>query len=219
MWRCERIQLQLFYLRWLNALPKVCHRQGRIWNKQKKNPFRLGFSSTGTLFSICVLLKTDEQLNWPGLRLSLCRCCLLTKQAARVLKRTAAARKHMVATTPATTGRARPSSGNSGGGKGSDRTVEHQNLFSDIFWSYYITIRLEKHWPVLETPTTLLLSLIRSSMTAITRNSYQASCQNTRLENADCWQNKAEFAHSNPSVSRLAGWYLSSQDTDMCSDL
>lgn len=46
MWRCERIQLQLFYLRWLNALPKVCHRQGRIWNKQKKNPFRLGFSST-----------------------------------------------------------------------------------------------------------------------------------------------------------------------------
>lgn len=58
----------------------------------------------------------------PGLRLSFRRCCLLTKQAARVLNSTAAARKQIVATTPATTGRARPSSGNSAAGKGSART-------------------------------------------------------------------------------------------------
>lgn len=44
----------------------------------------------------------------------------MTKQAARVLNSTAAAKKQMVATTPATTGRARPSSGSSAGGKGSD---------------------------------------------------------------------------------------------------
>lgn len=43
----------------------------------------------------------------------------MTKQAARVLNSTAAAKKQMVATTPATTGRARPSSGSSAGGKGS----------------------------------------------------------------------------------------------------
>lgn len=36
-----------------------------------------------------------------------------------MLNSTAAARKHIVATTPATTGRASPSSGNSAGGKGS----------------------------------------------------------------------------------------------------
>lgn len=45
----------------------------------------------------------------------------MTKQAARVLKSTAAAKKQMVATTPATTGLARPSSGSSAGGKGSER--------------------------------------------------------------------------------------------------
>lgn len=59
--------------------------------------------------------------DWPGLRFSLRRCCLLTKQAASVLNSTAAARKQIVATTPATTGRASPSSGNSAGGKGSER--------------------------------------------------------------------------------------------------
>lgn len=37
-----------------------------------------------------------------------------------MLNSTAAAKKQMVATTPATTGRARPSSGSSAGGKGSD---------------------------------------------------------------------------------------------------
>lgn len=44
---------------------------------------------------------------------------------------------------------------------------------------------LEENWPVLDTPTTLLLSLIRSSMTAITRNSYQDSCaqKHSRLFN------------------------------------
>ncbi|TRZ03268.1 hypothetical protein DNTS_006705, partial [Danionella cerebrum] len=52
-----------------------------------------------------------------GLAEGLRRLCLLTKQAASVLKRTAAARKQMVATMPATTGRARPSSGTSGCGK------------------------------------------------------------------------------------------------------
>lgn len=62
--------------------------------------------------------------DWPGLRLSLRRCCLLTKQAARVLNSTAAAKKQMVATTPATTGLARPSSGSSAGGKGSDGVGE-----------------------------------------------------------------------------------------------
>lgn len=67
--------------------------------------------------------KTEKyrEKDRPGLRLSLRRCCLLTKQAARVLNSTAAARKQIVATTPATTGRASPSSGNSAGGKGSDR--------------------------------------------------------------------------------------------------
>ena len=44
----------------------------------------------------------------------------MTKQAARVLKSTAAARKQMVATTPATTGSANPSSVTSVGGKGSE---------------------------------------------------------------------------------------------------
>lgn len=38
-----------------------------------------------------------------------------------MLNSTAAAKKQMVATTPATTGLARPSSGSSAGGKGSDR--------------------------------------------------------------------------------------------------
>ena len=50
----------------------------------------------------------------PFLRLSLRLRCLLTKQAASVLKRMAAARKQMVATMPASTGRARPSSVRSG---------------------------------------------------------------------------------------------------------
>lgn len=57
----------------------------------------------------------------PLFLLSFLRRCLLTKQAAMVLKRTAAAKKQMVATIPATTGRASPrSSTNSGGGKKSE---------------------------------------------------------------------------------------------------
>lgn len=65
----------------------------------------------------CLVHRQDP----PRLRLSLRRCCLLTKQAASVLKRTAAARKQMVATIPATTGLASPSSEISVGGKGSER--------------------------------------------------------------------------------------------------
>lgn len=56
----------------------------------------------------------------PRLLLSLRRRCLLTKQAASVLNKMAAARKQMVATMPATTGLARPSSTMSGGGKKSE---------------------------------------------------------------------------------------------------
>ncbi len=49
---------------------------------------------------------------------SFLRRCLLTKQAAIVLNRTAAAKKQMVATMPATTGLASPCSSTiSGGGK------------------------------------------------------------------------------------------------------
>lgn len=60
----------------------------------------------------------------------------MTKQAARVLNSTAAARKQIVATTPATTGRASPSSGNSGG-KGSDgagERVKWGNLVAKLFY-------------------------------------------------------------------------------------
>lgn len=54
----------------------------------------------------------------PLFLLSFLRRCLLTKQAAIVLKRMAAARKQMVATMPATTGLASPRSSTiSGGGK------------------------------------------------------------------------------------------------------
>ena len=56
----------------------------------------------------------------PFLRLSFRLRCLLTKQAARVLNRMAAARKQMVATMPASTGRASPSSVRSGCGKMSE---------------------------------------------------------------------------------------------------
>lgn len=127
----------------------------------------------------------------PGLRLSLRRCCLLTKQTASVLNSTAAARKQIVATTPATTGRASPSSGNSAGGKGSDGADEDNKiemlqtktsqilrfLTRTINFCSLLQFSVKKNWPVLDTPTTLLLSLIRSSMTAITRNSYQDSFQ------------------------------------------
>lgn len=50
---------------------------------------------------------------------------MLTKQAARVLKRMAAAKKQMVATIPANTGRAKPSSVRSGCGKTSREGHEH----------------------------------------------------------------------------------------------
>lgn len=62
------------------------------------------------------------------MRLSLRRCCLLTKHAASVLKRIAAAKKQMVATMPATTGLASPSSEISVGGKGSERGDTLQNM-------------------------------------------------------------------------------------------
>lgn len=61
----------------------------------------------------------------PFLRLSLRLRCLLTKQAARVLNRMAAAKKQMVATIPANTGRASPSSVRSGCGKMSAGGEEH----------------------------------------------------------------------------------------------
>lgn len=49
-----------------------------------------------------------------------------------MLNSTAAARKHIVATTPATTGRASPSSGNSAGGKGSGGGIQVVNTqFND----------------------------------------------------------------------------------------
>lgn len=101
-----------------------------------------------------------------------------------MLNSTAAARKQIVATTPATTGRASPSSGSSAGGKGSDGADER--LMGSLLtmtakhfcaYSYMCNVSLSRNWPVLDTPTTLLLSLIRSSMTAITRNSYQDSCE------------------------------------------
>lgn len=63
--------------------------------------------------------QKDKHL--PFFRLSLRLRCLLTKQAASVLKRMAAARKQMVATIPANTGRASPSSVRSGCGKMSAR--------------------------------------------------------------------------------------------------
>lgn len=69
------------------------------------------------LFLMYCCLKQDS----PRLRLSLRRCCLLTKHAASVLKSMAAARKQIVATIPATTGLASPSSEISVGGKGSER--------------------------------------------------------------------------------------------------
>lgn len=80
------------------------------------------FNNPSMVRALLCLLHANRAAkgDWPGLRLSLRRCCLLTKQAARVLKRTAAARKQIVATTPATTGRASPSSGSSAGGKGSE---------------------------------------------------------------------------------------------------
>lgn len=134
--------------------------------------------------AIFITDKLSREGDWPGLRLSLRRCCLLTKQAARVLNSTAAARKQIVATTPATTGRASPSSGSSAGGKGSDGANERlmESLLTIIakhFCAYFYmcNVSLSRNWPVLDTPTTLLLSLIRSSMTAITRNSYQDSCE------------------------------------------
>lgn len=58
--------------------------------------------------------RSTPGMDSPFLRLSLRLRCLLTKQAASVLKRMAAARKQMVATMPASTGRARPSSVRSG---------------------------------------------------------------------------------------------------------
>lgn len=104
-------------------------------------------------FTIDVCLQGDQ----PGLRLSLRRCCLLTKQAARVLNSTAAAKKQIVATTPATTGRANPSSATSAGGKGSDggskevRTREQIFLFqcsiceeTDLYWIRLL--RCCSHW-------------------------------------------------------------------------
>lgn len=64
----------------------------------------------------------DSSFPSPLFLLSFRRRCLLTKQAAIVLNRTAAARKQMVATMPATTGRASPRSSTiSGGGKKSVR--------------------------------------------------------------------------------------------------
>lgn len=79
-----------------------------------------------TSYSIFLWLLPENKLNKCGDRtfpsplflLSFRRRCLLTKQAAIVLNRTAAARKQMVATMPATTGRASPRSSTiSGGGK------------------------------------------------------------------------------------------------------
>lgn len=99
------------YLRWFHALPEVRHGQGRIWRGQRHSQLQFYVARHRE----CAELAVDG----PGLRLSLRRCCLLTKHAARVLNKTAAARKQIVATTPATTGRARPSSATSAGGKGS----------------------------------------------------------------------------------------------------
>lgn len=63
----------------------------------------------------------------PLFLLSFLRRCLLTKQAAIVLNRTAAARKQMVATMPATTGLASPRSSTiSGGGKTSMKQSRSQ---------------------------------------------------------------------------------------------
>lgn len=88
----------------------------------------------------CLLLKNlsqtwREDKHLPFFRLSLRLRCLLTKQAARVLKRMAAARKQMVATIPANTGRASPSSVRSGCGKMSARKARstHGSLACQSF--------------------------------------------------------------------------------------
>lgn len=79
-----------------------------------------GLSAHLPLENICGQAGRGD-IHLPFFRLSLRLRCLLTKQAARVLKRMAAARKQMVATIPANTGRASPSSVRSGCGKMSAR--------------------------------------------------------------------------------------------------
>lgn len=79
--------------------------------------YSVQYGATATSKLVYSCLKQDS----PRLRLSLRRCCLLTKHAASVLKSMAAARKQIVATIPATTGLASPSSEISVGGKGSER--------------------------------------------------------------------------------------------------